>query len=508
MASFNFETLNRNRKPHRVDGANDNIPRIKLPVVNQAISLTLEKLLIAAAEAEHAMRTRTLIYNTNIHKALLAAAGEPVSKATRRWREKCKGAFFTVQQNGEHVLAVSSRVGEIRDYGGFRAEIYRSLERKNLFPEGMAEKHVCEIIEIIDPKKNDLICETGAGLDQPRIETLARLASEKGAHFICHDVVPLVMQEGQIKMPHIPYIALPPFPAFLGRTLNSVSTRKVITMKNTLTSINSNEIEDWLEVLETSDIDRVVVTQSIAPNLDVLVNGGQKAIEQTCESLAAKSARERTDNDQSLMMAAVIISERSKQIAYTALLEILIQNLADRAAKKGFNITQKLKTNATADIRDEEAIANFLADKGIASYMSDFQKGTFNELTFTPTAILYGKVADVPQQTLRIRSQQIHIVLERKVASITAINACTRNEMGIPMPAFFALKKWIPNIAIDELQFDPADEAMLKNEATYVGLAAAFDYLGDIVNLTEVKQYRETPFERAMYESFGVTVDS
>lgn len=506
MATFRFKTLDPTRKPLLVDEAEDKIPRIKEPTT-PTLSPTLQRLLMAAAEAEQAMRTRTLIYKTDIAKALIAAAGDQVSKSTRQWRESCEGTFFTVQQDGDHILAVNSTKRQTRDYGRFRTDIYSSLERKNRFPEGMAAKHVRDSIELIDPKENDLICETGAGLDLVRIETLAQLASERGAHFACHDVTPSVMKEGQRRMPQIPYIALPPFPAFLGYALNSVSTRKVITMKNTLTSIDSDEIDDWLNVMATSDIDRLVITQSIGPNMEVFAKGASVAIENTCESLAIKTASEHTADQYSFMIIAMIVRERAKQIAYTALLEILMQNLADRAKKKGFTISKKTVTNAMAEINTTNEIEEFMANKGIA-YMSDFQQGAFNEITFTPTAILYENQADIPPNTLRIRSQQIHIVLERNDARTTAINAGGRTKIGIPIPAFSALKKWIPGIKIDEPKFDPTVEEKIGNEATYAGLAVAFDYLGDVVGLPEVKQYRKTLFERDMYTSFGVTVDS
>lgn len=506
MATFRFKSLDPTRKPLLVDEAEDKIPRIK-ELTTPALSPTLQRLLTAAAEAELAMLTRTLIYKTDIAKALIAAAGDQVSKSTRQWRESCEGTFFTVQQDGNQVLAVSCQTGQTRDYGGFRTDIYRSLEKKNQFPEDMAAKHVRDSIALIDPKKHDLVLETGAGLDQTRIETLAMLAAEREAHFACHDVIPSVMREGQTRMPNIPYIALPPFPAFLGQALNSVSARKVITMKNTLTSIDSDEIDDWLDVIAMGNIDRIVITQSIGPNPEVFVRGSTEGIEKTCEILAIKTAKEHTVDEYSFMIIAMIVRERVKQIAYTAILEILMQNLADRAKKKGFSISKKTVTNAMAEINNIKEIEAFLASKGIA-YMTDFQQGAFNEITFTPTAILYEKLADIPPNTLRIRSQQIHIVLERNDARTTAINACSRTKIGIPIPAFAALKKWIPGIKIDELKFDPLVEEKIGSEATYAGLAIAFDYLGDVVGLQEVKQYRLTPFERDMYTSFGVTVDS
>ena len=506
MTTFRFKILDPTRKPLLVDGAADKIPRIKEPTT-PTLSPTLQRLVTAAAEAEQAILTRTIIYNTNIAEALIAAAGKTVSKSTRQWRESCDGTFFAVQQDGDHILAVNSTKGQTRDYGRFRPDIYSSLERKNRFPEGMAAKHVRDSIELIDPQENDLICETGAGLDLARIETQAQLASERGAHFACHDVTPSVMKEGQSRMPQIPYIALPPFPAFLGHALNSVSSRKVITMKNTLTSIDSDEIDDWLDVIAASDIDRLVITQSIGPNMEVFVKGAAEAIEKACESLAIKTAKEHTVDEYSFMIIAMIVRERAMQIAYTALLEILIQNLADRAKKKEFTISKKTVTNAMADINTTKEIDEFMAGKGIAN-MSDFQQGAFNAITFTPTAILYEKLADIPPNTLRIRSQQIHIVLERNDARTTAINAGGRTKIGIPIPAFSALKKWIPDIKIDELNFDPTVEEKIGKEATYAGLAIAFDYLGDVVGLPEVKQYRKTLFEREMYTSFGVTVDS
>lgn len=506
MATFKFPTLDRDRVPLLVDGGQDRVPRIKRPEGIE-LSVVLQKLLTAAEEAELAMRTRTVIYRDNIELALRAGVGQSHSTHIKRWSAPCSGTFFAVQEEGEHVLAASAPVRETRDYGRFQPSIYQSLDRKNWFPAGIAEKHIHDVIALIEPQQDDLICETGAGLDQARIEALGKLAAERGAHFICHDVVPLAMKEGRTRMPHIPYIALPPFPAFLGKVLNSVTGKKTLMMKNTLTSMNSDEINDWLDIIESCKAGSVVITQSVGPNLDVLVPEGKKAVEQTCQSFALRSAREHTQDKQSYKIVAMLISERAKQVAYTSILEILIQNLADRAAKKGLFINKKVETSATVDQDDQEAISRFMTDKGIA-FMSEFREGLFNEIIFTPTAILYRKVDDIPLGTLRICSQQIHIVFERKRTSTNAINACGRNEMNIPIPAFVALKKWIPDITLDELEFDPVSAARIKNECTYAGLGTAFDFLGDVIHLPEFKQYRDTQFERDMYTSFGVTVDS
>ncbi len=85
-------------------------------------------------------------------------------------------------------------------------------------------------------------------------------------------------------------------------------------------------------------------------------------------------------------------------IAYTALLEILFQNLIDSASQNGYYVTSKTTSTGSTDLTETEAIS-FMKGKGIDCEIS-FKEGLFNEVSFTPTAILYTNNPNIPKGIL------------------------------------------------------------------------------------------------------------
>ncbi len=505
MDRFNFQTADSDKGPLLLDGARDSIPRLDKNYITAAPKV-LRALLEASATAEAAMIRQTIIYRSSIEAIMTQGNSQQIASAVRNWLHGSPDAFFMIQQDGDHI-SVSNPRGDSADLGGYKPGMYESLANKDNFPHKINHTHTDHVSELLNISPGTLVCETGAGLDIGRITKLASNAKARGGYLLCHDTPPLLAKVGRERMPEVPYIALPPFRKFLGRALEQYDGRRVMTMKNTLTSLEPEEVDELLAVMETSRIEQLVVSQSLGPNMDLFTPGGQKAIEQATQDLAFKTASERTIDQNSRNIIMVVIAERAKQFAYTALLEILFQNLTDKAARTGYYIEKKTTSTAHTDLRNEDAIM-FMQTKGIDCKVS-FKQGIFNEVSFTPTAILYTKSPTIPQGTLRIHSTQVHLTFSRSPNNTNAIATNGRHPHGLFIPALHTLRATVlPNLNADILKFDPHTDRDIEETATYNGLAVAFDLLGATMGTPIVKQYCGTQFERKMYESFGVSVDS
>lgn len=505
MNRFNFPPVGPERKPLLVDDATDNIPRLD-PEYIAAAPQALQALLIASAEAEATMVRQSLIYRHTIEEIVRQGNMPQVAGRLRAWERRLPGAFFMIQQDGNHI-SVANIAGASTDLGGYKPAMYESLASKDSFPNKITDIHTDHVSSLLEIDTMTLVCETGAGLDTVRIRNLANNTRERGGYLVCHDTPPLLAKVGRERMPDVPYIALPPFKVFLGKALDQYHGRKVMTMKNTLTSMEPDEVDELLDLMKASKIEQLVVSQSVGPNMDIFLPRGQDILTKATQDLGLKTARERTIDRDSGSIVMVIVAERAKQIAYTALLEILFQNLADKAVKNGYYIKSKTASTAHTDLPENEAIA-FMNGKGIDCKTS-FNEGAFNEVSFTPTAILYTKNPNIPYGRLRIHTTQVHLTLSTKPSTTNALLVVGREGHGLFIPALHALREAVlPHLDSDSLIFDPHTDRDIEETATQIGLAIAFDLLGVTKKTEVIQQYCGTPFEREMYKTFGVSVDS
>ncbi len=501
MNKFTFPDLPTGTQSLIIDAAQNNVPVLGLA---STYPENLHVFLEAARQAERDYLARSMIHRKNTRQEAQAVL-HPQTSAIEiaRWQAAVSNSFFLVENDGARVSVFNNEIGAVV-LGGYKPAMYERLDKKNRFPQHITDAHTDHVVECLEVGPGTLICETGAGLDCDRLSRMHKKISDQDGYLICHDIAPLLAKVGRERLPEIPYVALPPFERFLGKTLAAYEGRKVLSMKNTLTSLRGFEVDALIESMKRGDVDRLVVTQSIAPNMALYFEDAEKAIDNWIKDLSIKAARERTPDGDPNNITAVMLVNQTKCLTYTILLEILYQNLADQAAKHGYYVEIATESSDNCDLSEEEITA-FMDDKEIP-YQDLFREGLFNQVTFNPTAILYDLERSIPPRTLRVKSSQIHLTLARKtkptIQSVIRIGGRTINSLAIP--AFAVLKSEYPQLNFAELAIDPSGQDNFDDTAAENALAVVFEAVGKIFGIQVVRQYCDTPFEREMYKSFGI----
>lgn len=503
MKNYLFPELPSTQQALLIEDARDLIPTLAGADISTAPP-ELAQFLDTVRVVEKDYQARSMIYRESIRSQVGKAVDPKTASQITAWKHAVRGAFFMIEETGKRVSVIDT-YGVLHDLGTYNAEMYASLVKKSKFPDHITNTHSDHVTDRLQLNHGTLLLETGAGLDVDRIIRLKANAVAQGSHLVCHDIPPLLAAIGRQRMPDVPYIALPSLKEFLGRALEKFKGRKVVAMKNTITSLNEEEVVALLEAITHAGVERLVVTQSIGPNMDLFVEGTQAHIERMNQSLAMEAAgRRAVGNQYNQHVAAAIIAERSQQIAYTALLEIIFQNLIDNADTYGYSV--EISTNSVADATlTEDKALDFLKDKGMPFY-EVLTEELFNEITFTPTAITYRLKKDITPKTLRVRSKQVHLTLvkQKSTHSLSAIGITGREELGIAIPSFQALRSVYPGISIGEIAVDPRGKNHFKELTANHGLAAAFELAGKLCGAKIVKQYCDTDFEAKMYKSYGL----
>ncbi len=510
MSVYKFSRIeDEQQSPISIDGASVTIPTQPIDYVDQFDS-ALKAVLTTSAQVERDTLARTVVYRHDMRKLIALALADGRSVLQEKWRKRPRDdAFFLMEENGATVTTIM-RSGQSSDLGGYNEQMYKSLASKDDLPTAITEKHIDYVLSLLDTQTGMLVCESGAGLDVRRINHMQTNITSRGAHLICHDPSPLLAAVARTKVPNTPYISVPPYQEFLGRVLQKFEGAKALTMKNTLSSLTAIEVQTLIETAQKAKVDKIVVSQSVAMPMERLLEGGQKLMYELIEQTAKHEASKMTSHPDNQLILGCVIFQRALAIAMTALLEIMYRYFADEAKVKGdFKQSGLYASEGTDDLNEHEAQA-FLESKQLALYLPEFNAGLFNEISFTPTSIVYKKVALPKGTSLRVKSRHTHLVCTRSenLPPNAMPFSYKTSDSGLKIPAFNALKRLYPHLKLQHIPTDRVSEANIEQAAGYVGLGILFDFFGRKIGVQPISQYCGTQFERSMYESFGVTVDS
>lgn len=510
MSVYKFSQIEDDQhEPISIDGASRTIPTQPIDYPDQ-FNPALKAALTTAALVERDTLARTVVYQYDMRKLIALALADGRSVLQEKWGKRPRNdAFFLMEENGTTVTTIT-RTGQSSDLGGYNEQMYKSLAKKDDLPIAITKGHTDHVLTLLDAKAGMLVCETGAGLDMKRIEHMHTNIVNKGANLICHDPSPRLAAVARTQQPNIPYVSVPPYQEFLGKVLQSFEGAKALTMKNTLSSLTPVEVQALIETARIANIDKIVISQSVAMPMDRLFEGGQKLLYEVIEEAAKYEASKMTSSPENQLILGCVIFQRALAIAMTALLEIMYHYFAEEAkANGGYNQSGIYVSEGSDDLDAHDAQA-FLHGKQLDLYLPEFNAGLFNEIALNPTSIIYRKVALPKGKLLRVKSSHTHMICTRSTSLPAGATPFSYkiSDGGLKIPAFNALKKLSPKLELHHIPTDYRSIANIEHAAGYVGLGVLFDFFGGAAKTTPISQYCGSQFEADIYASFGLTVNS
>ncbi len=492
-------------RPIVIAGASNVAPLHGAEYINQFPENT-RPLLEKTAELEAKARAITLIYREHLHQTL--RPGEAEAKAELLRRTGVGKPCFTLTDSGSTYGVGNIPIpGTVHVWNIHSPQILDNLAVKNHFPEHIIATHAEAVTKHIGLDPQVLVCEIGAGTDTQRISHLHSEVVKKGSTMICHDVSPSLVSAARSKVA-IPYIWLPPLPEFLGELLKNEPRRKALTMKNVLSVMSLFDIEEIIKVAKWGNVDDIVVTQSLAHPLKGLMRlETAKRIESMLGQLAFHKAQNLTEKEDVEFLAEMLL-HHATQVMHTSIMDIVREYFFNSCQKHGFNHQEISLSSANTELTHDEALP-FLESKLGKEFADFFGAGTFNHILFFPSAIQYYQDRNVKNGKLRVTSQQVHYHVSRqkklKSSYTKELVSSHYPTNGLPIPALVTLGKR-RSLLSGMPRFSKDAEREITELINYMGLAMAFDLLGNTAKVEPFTHYTGSKLEEQVYEAFGVSV--
>jgi len=327
--------------------------------------------------------------------------------------------FFVMDQNGiQSYMCHVKLPGAFQILGAFTPDIHDSLDniRSSLGP--MNERHTNTALNIINCPQNGLIFETGAGADYERMKAIDRQAKERNGVVICHDIPTAAARAAETELDGIPFIALPARSELLGPALRKSPRPKIITLKDTISSIPFGGMEQLIKTAKEVDAQKIVITQSlnVSANSNVYpqnMKPGDPIFFQTMmKLLMMNNPKLLLSKDPKTEFLKQVSGQKAYENCYLITMEFIRLYMIMLAQNIG------LTNNCTYVVDDSVELDNDAAvlylDNQFPEITPMFKEGEFNTLSVGPFGRFVTRTQGIPAGKLSLKCRQFSLELSKQ----------------------------------------------------------------------------------------------
>jgi hypothetical protein len=202
--------------------------------------------------------------------------------------------------------------------------------------------------------------------------------------------------------------------------LRSPESPLVITAKNVITVMNVQMLDELLLTAKGLAAERLLITQSYTPYArGGLFPYGRSPIEEHFPSWISDRVR----NDHRALYTAApasawIVPEIARSIYYTAMLELELDYLTQRALDSRVFSTRRVFTECVQLDLQGAAASAFLSGQGDKRFGPLWESGAIDTISVGPylSGVIPSRENQVPKGHLRVRSMQLHVEFSKNGA--------------------------------------------------------------------------------------------
>lgn len=325
--------------------------------------------------------------------------------------------FLAISESGSMMFLGNQDKKTWKILGAFTPDVHDQLEKDRQRKGDLNERHTKFLLELVHCPPNGMIIETGAGRDYARIRALDALAKAHGGVLICHDLPPLAAKTAKTYVPGVPYLILPPDAKILAYPFEGTTERpKIVTLKDTLSSMNIGSLLEFLAFLEMIKPERVLITQAHSMgNISDLIQRGMKfgdlffldACEKTF-SLELRALFQSPYRDFLLRFLAVQADITRAHL----LMEIHRRNVIERGKIIGLPFTKTVIVDQEKTFPQEEAVQ--FVKQYFPNLEEAFLEGRFNTILQGPFEKVLLSREGLPPGSLAFVSEEFTLVLMKQ----------------------------------------------------------------------------------------------
>jgi len=342
---------------------------------------------------------------------------DEISRAQKEMAGRTDSLYFATDQDGESYFMgnVHAPHGILQSMGSFSPEIHDKLDDYRAIERNAGDRHMDSVLSLLKMPAAPLIIETGAGKDFERIKKLGEFAEKRQGIVVCHDLPPAAARYAGTQDNEFVYLSLPHRHEVLSQAFERNPRPKVITLKDTLSSMSGGSIDQVLLTAAELDADMICATQNLnVANHSNLMPDGFRPNDQNFAGFLMNIALQNfhlfTETDSNFTMKVFV-----KQVC-NAIYNIMMELIRARfmyGAEDFAKLKNRVVLSSTSEsIIDANEALGYLT-KYFPEFLAAFLRNDFNVMEFGPFGRELAKEKLEPGK-LRIRSNQLNFVVGKE----------------------------------------------------------------------------------------------